>query len=47
MGDIDIAAAVRDFEIGRDRGEHFPTTWFDRLSLDDAFRVQLALIGQA
>jgi len=44
MGDIDIEAAVRDFEAARDRGEHFPAAWFDRLSLDDAFRVQLALI---
>jgi 2-keto-4-pentenoate hydratase len=41
---IDIDAAVRDFEAARDRGEHFPTAWFDRLALDDAFRVQLALI---
>ena len=41
---IDIEAAVRDFEVARGRGEHFPAAWFDRLALDDAFRIQLALI---
>jgi 2-keto-4-pentenoate hydratase len=41
---IDVDQAVRDFEGARTRGEHFPAAWFDRLSLDDAFRIQLALI---
>jgi 2-keto-4-pentenoate hydratase len=44
MAGIDVEAAVRDFEAARERGEHFPVAWFDRLSLDDAFRIQLALI---
>src|SRR5271170_4047342 len=44
MTGIDIEAAVRDFDTARDRGEHFPAAWRDRLSLDDAFRIQLARI---
>jgi 2-keto-4-pentenoate hydratase len=44
MAGLDLDAAVRDFEAGRARGEFFPAAWFDRLSLDDAYRVQLALI---
>jgi 2-keto-4-pentenoate hydratase len=28
------------------RGEYFPKTYRDRLSLDDAYRIQLALIGR-
>ncbi len=46
MSGIDVATAVRDFAAGRERGEHFPRAWFDRLSLDDAFRIQLALIAE-
>ena len=46
MSGIDLDAAVREFEAARGRGEHFPAAWFDRLSLDDAFRVQLALIAR-
>ncbi len=41
---VDVEAAVRDFEAARGRGEHFPAAWFDRLALDDAFGIQLALI---
>jgi 2-keto-4-pentenoate hydratase len=44
MSAIDLDAAVREFEAARGRGEYFPAAWFDRLSLDDAFRIQLALI---
>jgi 2-keto-4-pentenoate hydratase len=43
---IDLDAAVRDFDAARERGEHFPKAWFDRLSLDDAFRIQLARIAR-
>ena len=43
---IDIEATVRTFDAARDRGEFFPAAWFDRLSLDDAFRLQLARIGR-
>src|SRR5580698_10233478 len=34
----------RAFSAAVDRGEYFPEAWFDRLSLDDAYRLQLALI---
>jgi 2-keto-4-pentenoate hydratase len=44
MTGIDIEAAVREFDTARDRGEYFPVSWHDRLSLDDAFRLQLARI---
>ena len=43
---VDVAQAVADFAAGRARGEHFPAAWHDRLSLDDAYRIQLALVRQ-
>jgi len=44
MDERELAAAVAEFEAARARNEYFPTAWFDRLSLDDAYRIQLALI---
>jgi len=44
MNDSEIAAAADEFEAARARGEYFPKAWFDRLPLDDAYRLQLALI---
>ncbi len=44
MDDKELAAAIVEFEAARAHGEYFPTAWFDRLSLDDAYRIQLALI---
>src|SRR6201991_2890868 len=41
---IDITAAVEDFWIARARGEFFPQSYIDRLTLDEAYRIQLALI---
>lgn len=43
---INLATAVEDFWIARGRGEFFPRAYFDRLALDDAYRVQLALIDR-
>lgn len=43
---IDIDAAVEDFWIARQHGEYFPPAYADRLSLDQAYRIQLALIGR-
>src|SRR5579863_1436778 len=40
----EFAAAVAEFDAARQRGEYFPKAWFDRLSLDDAYRIQLGLI---
>jgi 2-keto-4-pentenoate hydratase len=44
MDDDELSAAVAEFETARGRGEYFPKAWFDRLSLDDSYRIQLALI---
>jgi 2-keto-4-pentenoate hydratase len=44
MEQREIAAAVQEFEAARARGEYFPSAWFDRLALDDAYRILLALI---
>ena len=46
MDDGAFSAAVAEFEAARARGEYFPAAWFDRLSLDDAYRLQLALIDR-
>jgi len=41
---IDLQGAVEEFWAARSRGEYFPVDYFDRLSLDEAYRIQLALI---
>src|ERR1700728_3078993 len=41
-----LLAAAGEFEAARARGEYFPAAWFDLLSLDDAYRLQLALIDR-
>ncbi len=41
---IDLATAVEDFWTARARGEFFPSAYADRLELDEAYRIQLALI---
>ncbi|MGA8398292.1 MAG: fumarylacetoacetate hydrolase family protein [Stellaceae bacterium] len=46
MDERALAAALTEFEAARARGEYFPAAWFDRLSLDDAYRLQLALIDR-
>src|SRR4030081_4122894 len=43
---INIATAVEDFWTARARGGFFPQAYFDRLDLDDAYRIQLALIDR-
>jgi 2-keto-4-pentenoate hydratase len=43
---LDIAAATEDFWRARGRGEHFPKAYEDRLALEDAYRIQLALIDR-
>ena len=43
---IDLATAVEDFWVARNRGEFFPRAYYDRLTLDDAYRIQLALIDR-
>ena len=41
---IDLQRTVEEFWAARGRGEHFPAGYFDRLNLDEAYRIQLALI---
>jgi 2-keto-4-pentenoate hydratase len=43
---IDQTRAIEDFWTARNRGEYFPQAYFDRLSVDDAYRIQLALIDR-
>src|SRR3954451_7893581 len=43
---IDPATAVEDFWTARTRGEFFPQAYAGRLSLDEAYRIQLALIDR-
>src|SRR6267154_6289470 len=43
---IDLATAIEDFWAARARGEFFPQAYFDRLTLDEAYRIQLALIDR-
>jgi 2-keto-4-pentenoate hydratase len=44
--DVNLAAAIDDFWIARARGEFFPRAYFNRLTLDEAYRIQLALIDR-
>ena len=43
---FDEAAAIGSFWQARARGEHFPAEWFGRLSLDEAYRIQLGQIAR-
>ena len=43
---INLATAIYDFWIARMRGEFFPKAYFDRITLDDAYCIQLALIDR-
>jgi len=40
----ELVAAIAEFEAARQRGEYFPKAWEGRLSLDEAYLIQLALI---
>jgi len=43
---FDLAAAVAEFWQARGRGEYFPSAWLDRLTLDQAYQIQLGLIDR-
>ena len=43
---FDEQAAIEDFWNARARGEYFPAQWFDRLTLDEAYRIQLGVIAR-
>lgn len=44
MTDHEIAPIVESFWQSRQRGVYFPPEWFDRLSLDEGYQVQLGLL---
>jgi 2-keto-4-pentenoate hydratase len=46
MNPSELESAVDEFDAARQRGEYFPKAWVGRLALDDAYRIQLALIGR-
>ena len=43
---FDEQAAIEDFWNARARGEYFPAQWFDRLTLDEAYRIQLGVMAR-
>src|ERR1700733_2588907 len=43
---IDLATAVEDFWVARKHGEFFPRAYYDTLTSDEAYRIQLALIDR-
>src|SRR6266850_8306928 len=43
---LNLNAAVEDFWVARSRGEYFPARYADQLSLDDAYRIQFAIIDR-
>ena len=43
---LDDAALIDSFWEARERGEFFPRAWFDKLTIDQAYRVQLGLIDR-
>jgi 2-keto-4-pentenoate hydratase len=45
-GTIDIDGAIDDFLQARLDGIYFPPAWYDRLSLEDACRVQVGVLGR-
>ena len=46
MNQSEIAAAVSDIDAAQALGDYFPRAWFDRLTLDDAYRILLALVDR-
>ena len=43
---FDEQAAIDSFWAARARGRYFPTEWFDRLTLDEAYRIQFGMIAR-
>lgn len=41
---IEIEAAAKDFITSASQGVHYPPAWFDRLTIDQAFNVQQAIL---
>jgi 2-keto-4-pentenoate hydratase len=43
---FDEQAAIEEFWAARARGEYFPPQWFDKLTLDQAYQIQLGVISR-
>jgi len=43
---FDEQAAIDYFWQARARGDYFPADWYDRLSLDQAYRIQLGIVAR-
>jgi 2-keto-4-pentenoate hydratase len=43
---VNVQTAIDDFWAARARGEYFPLAYFDRLTLDEAYRIQLGIIDR-
>jgi 2-keto-4-pentenoate hydratase len=43
---FDEAKAVESFWQARQRGEYFPRDWYDKLDIDQAYRIQLGLVAR-
>jgi 2-keto-4-pentenoate hydratase len=46
MDQSEIAAAVAEFAAARSRGDYYPAAWRDRLTLEDAYRILLAMVDR-
>jgi 2-keto-4-pentenoate hydratase len=44
--ETDDAALIESFWQARGRGEFFPRAWFDKLTIDQAYRVQLGVVAR-
>src|SRR5512133_2325903 len=45
MDQAQVEATAVDFETAARSGEYFPVAWFNRLMVDDAYRILLARIA--
>ena len=46
LQDADMERVIDEFDAARQRGEYFPKAWYSKLSLDEAYRIQLGLIAR-
>ena len=44
--EFDEQAAIGEFWIARSSGDYFPPAWFDRLTIDEAYRIQLGIVAR-
>lgn len=46
MDASEIERVIDEFDAARQRGEYFPKAWYSKLSLDEAYPIQLGLIAR-